>query len=167
MYSRSVSGPTVFPMAREKIGRQTSEQTFDPVSLRTIKEYLAGTGDWNPLHVNQTVAAASRHGRIIAPALFFQAVCRDLVPESDLLPDGQHRTLGVEGVTGQTVLAGQEIELFDPVYVGDVLTLREKLLSIEEKQGRSGPLVIVVTEETYTKSDASLVARTTTTRIFR
>jgi acyl dehydratase len=159
--------PQVLPTAWAKVGRQTSEQTFDPVSLRTIREYLAGTGDWNPLHVDEAVAAASRHGRIIAPALFFQAVCRDLVPEWELLEDGQHTTLGVEGVTGRTVLAGQDIELFDPVYVGDVLTLREKLLSIEEKQGRSGALVLVVTEETYTTSDGRLVARTTTTRIFR
>ena len=104
---------------------------------------------------------------LVAPALFFQAVCRDVVPESQLLEDGQHRTLGVEGVTGRSVLAGQDIELFEPVHVGDVLTLRETLVSITEKEGRSGPLVIVVTDETYSKTGGSLVARTTTTRIFR
>ena len=65
------------------------------------------------------------------------------------------------------MLAGQEIELFEPIYVGDVLTLREKLLSIVEKEGRSGALVIVVTEETYTKTGGVPVALTTTTRIFR
>ena len=104
--------------ARRKIGCETSVKTFEPVSLRHIKEYLAGTGDWNPLHWDETAAEQSRHGGLIAPALFFQAVCRELVPESTLLEDGQHPNLGVDGVTGRTVLAGQEVELGVPVRVG-------------------------------------------------
>jgi acyl dehydratase len=160
-------GPQVLPAARDLIGRVTFQKTFDPVSPRMIKEYVAGTGDWKPMHVDEAGAAAGRHGRIVAPALFFQAVCRDVVPESQLLEDGQHRTLGVEGVTGRSVLAGQDIELFEPVHVGDVLTLRETLVSITEKEGRSGPLVIVVTDETYSKTGGRPVARSTTTRIFR
>ena len=73
-------GPQVLPAARQLIGRVTFQQTFDPVSPRTIKEYVAGMGDSNPLHVDEASAAAGRHGRIVAPALFFQAVCRDVVP---------------------------------------------------------------------------------------
>jgi len=163
----SESGPHVSEEARNRIGHEIGVQTFEPVSMRHIKEYMAGTGDWNPLHWDEEVAAVSRHGRVVAPALMFQTVCREIVPESTLLPDGQHASLGVEGVTGRTVLAGQEIELGEPVHVGDVLTLRERLLSIEEKQGRSGPLVIVTTEERYTSEPDVFVARTVTTRIFR
>jgi acyl dehydratase len=160
-------GPQVSDAARARIGQETLRKTFEPVSLRHIKEYMAGTGEWNELHWNDAAAAASRHGTIVAPALMFQAVCREVVPESTLFADGQHPNLGVEGVTGRTVLAGQEIELGEPVRVGDVITLRERLLAIEEKQGRSGPLVIVMTEETYTNQRQALIARTATTRIFR
>lgn len=163
----SAPGPVVSESARLKIGCETSVTTFEPVSLRHIKEYLAGTDDWNPLHWDETVAGQSRHGAVIAPALFFQAVCRELVPESALLEDGQHPNLGVDGVTGRTVMAGQEIELGIPVRVGDVLTLREKLLSIAEKEGSSGHLVVVTTEERYTNQRRELIARTVTTRIFR
>ncbi len=161
------TGPHVSDAARARIGQETLRKTFEPVSLRHIKEYLAGTGDWNELHWDDGAAAASRHQTIIAPALMFQAVCREVVPESTLLGDGQHPNLGVEGVTGRTVLAGQEIELGEPVHVGDVITLRERLLSIDEKQGRSGPLVVVTTEETYTNQRDAVIARTVTTRIFR
>jgi acyl dehydratase len=161
------NGPHVSDVARSRIGHEIRVQSFEPVSMRHIKEYLAGTGDWNPLHWDEEVARASRHGQVVAPALMFQAVCRDIVPEPTLLSDGQHADLGVEGVTGRTVLAGQEIELGEPVHVGDVLTLRERLLGIEEKQGRSGPLVIVTTEETYTSEPDVFVARTVTTRMFR
>jgi acyl dehydratase len=161
------SGPHVSDAAKNLVGQETHVQTFEPVTLRHIKEYMAGTGDWNPLHWDDEAAAASRHGRVVAPALMFQAVCREIVPESTLLPDGQHRDLGVEGIAGRTVLAGQEIELGKPLHVGDVVTLRERLLGIEEKEGRSGPLVIVTTEETYTSEPDVFVARTVTTRIFR
>ena len=119
------SGPHVSVAARNRIGQEIRVQTFEPVSLRHIKEYMAGTGDWNPLHRDDEAAAASRHGRLVAPVLMFQAVCREIVPEPTLLSDGQHSNLGVEGVTGRTVLAGQEIELGEPVHVGDVITLRE------------------------------------------
>jgi acyl dehydratase len=162
-----LTGPQVSDAARNQIGQEIRVQTFEPVSLRHIKEYLAGTGDWNPLHWDDEAAAVSRHGRLVAPVLMFQAVCRDIVAESTLLSDGQHPNLGVQGVTGRTVLAGQEIELGEPVHIGDVITLRERLLGIEEKQGRSGPLVIVTTEETYTNEPGVFVARTVTTRIFR
>ena len=83
------------------------------------------------------------------------------------MEDGQHPNLGVDGVTGRTVLAGQEVELGVPVRVGYVSTLRERLLSIDEKQGRSGPLVVVATEESYTNQRRESIARTVTTRIFR
>jgi acyl dehydratase len=149
------------------IGHEIRVHTFEPVSMRHIKEYMAGSGDWNPLHWDEEAGAVSRHGQVVAPALMFQAVCRDIVPETTLLSDGQHSNLGIEGVTGRSVLAGQEIELGVPVHIGDVLTLRERLLGIDEKQGRSGPLVIVTTEETYTREPEVFVARTVTTRIFR
>jgi len=140
---------------------------FEPVSLRHIKEYAAATGDWNQLHVDERAAATGPHGRIVAPALMFQTVCREIIPEAQLMPDGQHANLGVEGVSGRAVFAGQEIELFEPVHVGDVITMQERLMGIEEKQGRSGALAIVTTEETYTNQDGGPIARTLTTRIFR
>jgi acyl dehydratase len=153
--------------ARARVGQVTSRLSFEPVSLRHVKEYLSATGDWNALHFDEDVARESRHGRIIAPALLFQAVCRDIIAEHDLMPDGQHAALGVEGVTGTALFAGQEIELGEPLHLGDVLTMEERLLGIEDKQGRSGPLAIVTTEETYLKQTGALVARTVTTRIFR
>ena len=161
------TGPQIADEARSRIGQVTSRRSFEAVSLRHIKEYIAATGDWNELHHDEVAARRSRHGEIVAPVLLFQTVCREIIPEWELMPDGQHASLGVEGVTGAAVFAGQEVELGLPVHVGDVITMQEKLLGIEEKEGRSGHLAIVTTEETYTNQSGGLIATTVTTRIFR
>jgi acyl dehydratase len=163
----AVSGPQISDEARGRVGHVTSLRSFEPVSLRHVREYLAATGEWNPLHHDEEAARRSRHGQIVAPVFLFQTVCREIIPESELMADGQHASLGVEGVSGSAVFAGQEVELGVAVHVGDVISMEEKLIGIEEKVGRSGPLAIVTTEETYTNQAGSMIARTVTTRIFR
>jgi hydroxyacyl-ACP dehydratase HTD2-like protein with hotdog domain len=58
-------------------------------------------------------------------------------------------------------------EILAPVYLGDVLTVEERLESIEEKRGRSGPLVITTTQAEYRNQGGDLVARYRQTIIFR
>ena len=45
---------------------------------------------------------------------------------------------------------GTDIEFFAPIRVGDTLTARSKIVDIYQKEGRSGPLIFVVRETTYT-----------------
>jgi 3-methylfumaryl-CoA hydratase len=75
--------------------------------------------------------------------------------------------MGVPGVDGRSMAAGNSFELFAPVRVGDVLTARERVLSLEQKTGRSGPLVFTETETQYTNQDGTLVARYRQTVVFR
>ena len=68
---------------------------------------------------------------------------------------------------GATMSGGMRFEIVAPVYLGDVLTVEERLTSIEEKQGRSGPLVITITLAEYRNQSGALVARYQQTIIFR
>lgn len=52
---------------------------------------------------------------------------------------------------------GNEIEFFVPVRVGDRLTARSKITDIYQKEGRSGPLIFVVRETTYTNQNDECV----------
>jgi hydroxyacyl-ACP dehydratase HTD2-like protein with hotdog domain len=101
------------------------------------------------------------------PPLFFHAACRPIVAESELREDGQYAFLGVAGVEGVTMSGGMHFEILAPVYLGDVLTVEERLASIEEKHGRSGPLVITTTLAEYRNQSGALVARYRQTIIFR
>jgi hydroxyacyl-ACP dehydratase HTD2-like protein with hotdog domain len=144
------------------VGTVTYVHTSEPLSLRQLREYVAGTGDdltaW---------ADAERAERMPVPPLFFHAACRPIVAESDLLPDGQYSFLGVDGVSGATMSGGQRFEVLAPVYLNDVLSVEERLESIVEKDGRSGHLVFTTTLSEYRNQRNELVARYRQTIVFR
>ncbi len=154
--------PSVSEEARQAIGTITWRHVSEPLSLRQLREYVAGTGDdlgeWA-----DPAAAATRP----VPPLFFHAACRPIVAEAELREDGQYAFLGVEGVEGMTMSGGMRFEIVAPVYLGDVLTVEERLGSITEKRGRSGPLVITTTLAEYRNQRGALVARYRQTIIFR
>ena len=52
---------------------------------------------------------------------------------------------------------GTDIEYFDQIVAGDVLTATSKLTDLEETSGRLGPMLIVRTETTY-RRDGKVVA---------
>ena len=158
--------PYVSDEAWKHLGRE-NVRVSDPVSMRHLKEYLAGADDWNPLYSDEEFARRTHYEGIIAPPLFFLVASRRVVPMSRLLEDGQYDDVMVPGVHGVSVLAAWEIELGKPIRVGDVITVREKISSIEEKQGRSGKLVVVQKESDHTNQRGEWVARDTQTIIFR
>ena len=157
------SGPTVSDGARELVGTVTRTYVSEPISLRQVREYIAATGRDPEAWTGQ--AADGRREPV--PPLFFHAACRPVVAEHHLNTDGQYPFLGVRGVTGHTMAGGARYELLAPIYVGDVLTTVEELLSIEERVGRQGPLVLTKTRTSYTNQDGTLVAAYEQTIIFR
>lgn len=147
--------------ARARVGTVIERSTGDPVSLRHLREYLIGTDD------HESFYDLASDGPVITPPLFFFAAMREVVYESELYEDGQHKTTGVAGITGRTLEGGTAYKLHHPLYVGDVLTMEKKLASIEEKNGRSGPMAVVVTDSTFTNQHGDLVAELSHTIIFR
>ena len=154
--------PSASPEAYARVGDVTYRHVSEPISLRQVREYVVGTGDdlesWR-----DPEAALTRP----VPPLFFHAACRPVVAEHDLLPDGQYAFLGIEGVEGSTMSGGMTYEVMRPVHIGDVLTVEERLVSIDEKAGRSGLLVITTTLGEYRNQRDELVATFRQTIIFR
>jgi acyl dehydratase len=151
--------PTVSDHARDRIGEVTTTWTSDPVSIHQVRAYLAATGgDLSTLN--------GEIDQIAVPPMFFYSLCRRIVPEADLLPDGQHADLGVAGVTGKTVAGGHHVQFHQPLKIGDVLTARERLVSITDKIGTQGPLVLVTTETVYDNQDGERTVTFQATTVF-
>ncbi len=159
----SGTGPVVSDLARSRIGTVTQTYVSEPVSLRHIREYLAGTGRDPSTFTELDESGEPRP----APPLFFHSACRPVVAERDLLEDGQYSFLGVEGLTGETLAGGNTYEILGPVYVGDVLSTTETLVSIDERVGRSGPMAITTTLTSYVNQHGDEVARYRQVIIFR
>jgi acyl dehydratase len=58
----------------------------------------------------------------------------------------------------RVMFGGEEWEFRAPAYVGDTITAQGRLKSLEEKEGGSGPFVLMTTETTYTNQDGEVVA---------
>ena len=159
----SDNGPVVSNLARSRIGTVTQTYTSEPVSLRHVREYLAGTGA-DPRKFTGFDATGTP---CPTPPLFFHSACRPIVAEGELLADGQYSFLGIEGVTGESLAGGNTFEILAPVFVGDVLHTTETLISIDERVGRSGPMAITTTLTSYTNQNDEEVARYRQVIIFR
>lgn len=139
----------------------------DIVTKRLIREYTLATGDDDPLFLDPEYAATTRYGGLIAPPLFHSAATRRVVPESRLLPDGQYDDLAVPGISGRSMAGSREIEFFNPVRPGDIVTEKMRITDIYEKSGRSGNLVFQISEVTFTNQRGELLAVEKHTLIFR
>jgi hydroxyacyl-ACP dehydratase HTD2-like protein with hotdog domain len=65
-------------------------------------------------------------------------------------------------------MAGEtSVVLGEPIVAGDVISVEKRLADMYEKEGRSGPLVFVDMEFTFTNQRGELVAKENFTRIYR
>ncbi len=144
---------------RSWIGREVPPWTIE-VTRRDVARFAVATDDLNPLYLDEDRAKQSRHGGLIAPPLFYMAPLTEPVPETELRTDG----LPFEGKfpvpptpLPRLMDGGTEVEFLQPVRVGDVLTGRSQITDIYQKEGRSGPLIFVQRETTFTNQNGELV----------
>ncbi len=144
---------------RSWIGREVPPWTIE-VTRRDVARFAVATDDLNPLYLDEDRAKQSRYGGLIAPPLFYMAPLTEPVPETELRTDG----LPFEGKfpvpptpLPRLMDGGTEVEFLQPVRVGDVLTGRSQITDIYQKEGRSGPLIFVQRETTFTNQNGELV----------
>lgn len=144
---------------RSWIGREVPPWTIE-VTRRDVARFAVATDDLNPLYLDEDRAKQSRYGGLIAPPLFYMAPLTEPVPETELRTDG----LPFEGKfpvpptpLPRLMDGGTEVEFLQPVRVGDVLTGRSQITDIYPKEGRSGPLIFVQRETTFTNQNGELV----------
>lgn len=144
---------------RAWIGHETPPWIIE-VTPRDVKRFAVATDDLNPLYLDEEYAKNSYYAGLIAPPLFYMAPLTEPVPESELRPDG----LPYEGKfpipptpLPRLMDGGTEIEFFLPIRVGDTLTGRSKITDIYQKEGRTGPLIFIVRETTYTNQKGEIV----------
>ena len=149
------------------IGRESAPVTRE-VLEKDVRRFCYAVGDLNPLYLDEAFARETSFGGPIAPPMFFDIPTVPEHPLEELRPDGLPRSGLLPPVkAARSMAGGNEIELFEPIRVGDRITRVSKIAEIYEKEGRSGPLVLTIIENRYSNQDGNLVAVERMTVILR
>ena len=138
------------------IGQEMVFTGTEEVGRASIRKFALAIGDLNPLYVNREQAASGPYGDVVAPPTF---VCettqyhRGLVDEEGGFSDRMH--LEVEG---QVLRGSNEYTFHQLLRPDDVITARWRVRDIYERRGRTGHLLFIAIDITYTNQDGELLA---------
>jgi len=152
----SVPEPDVPARAKALIG--TKKVLSYDVTLKDIKRFAQAIGDSDPLFHDEAYASGTRHGGIVAPELFFQAITYDDLPVDELPPDGSPIGIDIPLDAERTVGGASDFRIYGRVRPGDTITVQTTLKDIYAKQGRSGKLYFIEVETTFTNQNQQTLA---------
>ena len=149
------------PEAIARFIGQTTSLTYE-VEKGAIARFAGAVGETNPLYYDEEYARKSRYGAIITPPGFFgwpvgqEDSSGDLATLVSALAQAGYRLI-LDG--------GIDYEFSRPVRVGDRLTLTTTIKNIMERTGKTGKIVFMVRETTYTNQNGELAVKTRQTTI--
>jgi acyl dehydratase len=132
------------------------------VTRREAQRYARAVGDLDPVYFDEEAARAAGYEGLVAPPTFVSHVTVEGGTVDDLREDGLWRDRGgsspIRLNVSRTMFGGEEWEFRAPVLVGDTITAQRRFGNVEEKDGRSGPFVLLHYETTYTNQRDEVVA---------
>ena len=128
------------------IGKKIDFGSFD-VTKSLVEAYCLSVNESNPLYLDESFAQKSVYGQLIAPPLIFVSVQFDVELPDPEIDFGNAR-----------FLAGQKVESFNPIFIGDTIKAVGSVTDVYEKTGRTGTMVFVVNQTEYFNQDNILVA---------
>lgn len=103
------------------------EETFTrEMTQEDVLTWVRMTGDPNPVHVDKEYAANTRFGDVIVPGIMVAGLISTVMTKA---------TFG-------NVYSGQTLKFLKPVYIGDVITARARVIDKLEEKHR----VVIKTE---------------------
>ena len=138
---------------RAEIGVESEPVTFE-VDNTACRMFARAVGYTDPIYFDEQYAKSKGHRGIPAPVGFLGHVVYN--PNEPQRLGGYIRT---DTPFKRLLNGGTDIEYFESVCAGDILTATSKLIDLSEREGRLGPMLVTVTESTYRNQDGKLVAR--------
>jgi acyl dehydratase len=163
----------VTPEIQSWIGRESEPFTGNAILARDVERYAIAIGDDDPIYRDAESAKRAGHRAIPAPIGFVYWAAHpwtQTLPAEQLQPDGLPASadpLRLPLKVQRVVRGGDDYEFFARIYVGDRVTLRRRVADVYAREGKSGPMVFVIEECTYTNDRSELIAKQKITRIYR
>jgi len=142
-------GLVMTDQVRAAIGKEFGPFIYE-VEKGAVRRVADAIGDPNPLWEDEEYGRRSRYGTIIASPTFLFTVRFDEV------------TVQIEELKcplKNVLNGGSEIEYFQPIRPGDVITVKAKLTDVQERSGKSGKMLFFPIDLTYENQRGALVAK--------
>jgi acyl dehydratase len=133
---------------RSKLGVEWEPREYE-IEREMIRRFARAVGDPNPLWQDEQYARASHYGGIIAPPTFILAIGFEQFVE-DLTSLTPFNTV---------FMGATELECYQPVRLGDVITVIFKISNIRERQGEVGKMAFMTFDSSYKNQRQELVAK--------
>ena len=105
-----------------------------------------------------------------APYANHESDARIPVPHSILIcnmPSGSELDFKIPLPTTRRIRGEDQLEICQPIHIGDAIKAKSKILDIYEKEGRSGRMVFIITETEYLNQTNDIVMKSRTLVIKR
>ena len=149
---------------RHLIGTEYIFTAPEEVGRASIRKFAMAIGDLNPLYLDREHAGRGPYGDVVAPPTF---VCETTQYYRGQVDEEGGFTDRVRLPPGQVIRAGNEYVFHQPLHSDDVITARWKIGDIYERQGRTGHLLFVIVDITYTNQRGDLLAENRETLVYR
>ncbi len=141
-----------------QIGTESEDMVLE-VEKSVVKRFIEAVEDPNPLWQDEEYAKKTIYGGLMAPPNLLCTVIAGAGGGRIRVKSSNPRRGGVAG--------GDELELFQPVRVGDVITSRAKLIDIQERTGKDGTRrMYTIVETTFKNQKGEVVATDRCTSIY-
>ena len=132
---------------KDKVGVVWQSRVYE-IEKGMIRRFARAIDDPNPLWQEEEYAGKTRYGGIIAPPAFVATLGLEQIQQ--ILAS----TLSETSLHGST-----ELECYQPVRAGDVVTATTKIADFRQRQGKMGTMTFVTFDITYENQKGELVGQ--------
>ena len=132
---------------KSKVGVVWQSRVYE-IEKGMLQRFAQAIEDPNPLWQDEEHARKTRYGGIIAPPTFLAMLGLEQIQQ--LLASAPNET----SLHGST-----ELECYQPVRAGDVVTATTKIAGFRQRQGKMGTMTFVTFDITYENQRGELVGR--------
>jgi acyl dehydratase len=146
-------------------------ETHGRVSSRDFRRFAIAVDDLDPIYFDDDAARAAGYPASVAPPVFLSATM-DFghgPALASLRPDGTgaDRTSWLPLAGFRLMGGGQDLAFHRPVLDGTEVSARSTLEGVAEKEGRSGPFLLLALKTTYRDANDQLLVECDDTIIVR
>ena len=158
-----MAGDTLITEDLKKLIGVLREPIIFKVEAGAIQRYAQAIDDQNPQYNDVEYASKSKYGKLICPPGFTGwPIIEKIIPIFQLT-----NILLETGAPPRALDGGIEYEFFGPIYAGDIIIASGKVISITERETKSGKIMFAIDEMTYYNQNGAVVLVGRQTLIFR